>query len=168
MGFFDFFKKKSDYKEEGDFFDQKYCINCAALIPKGENICHLCHHNQDYPIIKRQLDIATAVNSALYVFYDPNTHKSLSEGGNKFITEFSAKNKYLPVIINELFFMELSLLYILFLSYFDEHPKNKDIIVAYQSGIDKLLLDLFEKENLEEIMAFFYTRVKQFYKGFVS
>jgi RNA polymerase subunit RPABC4/transcription elongation factor Spt4 len=166
MGFFDLFRKKYSQKVEGYFIDKKRCINCGALISNDEKICKFCHHNQENSVTIKQLDILTAVNYALY--YDAKLHNSLSERAKEFITEFSAKNKYLPIIINELFFMQLSLLYILFLSHFEKHRKYKAIVDEYQSRIEKLLSDLFEHDNLGDIVAFFYTRVEQFSKAYAS
>jgi hypothetical protein len=143
---------------------KKNCINCGLLISKDERICNLCHHDQDEPVTKKYLDILLAVNSAFYILYDPERHQILKNIAN----DLSLDNNHINAVYKQLVFVDLSLLYNLFLFRFDNHPKFDDIVITLQDAVENLLTVLFKEGNIEDIAAFFYLRAVQIKKAFTS
>ena len=162
MGFFDYIRKLFDRKVEEPFPDINICINCMAKISKSDRICKFCHHDQDKPVKKRQVDILTAVDSAISI--GPTACKHFEEVAGNLTKDIKYKGK----VYTELSLIYLSLNYVLFLDQYINHQKYKDIVLALQEGIDNLFLTLFDKTDYEFMITYFYSRVNQIQKAFSS
>jgi len=123
---------------------------------------------QKIPVFKNQRDIITAFESALRLYYDEDYKFAFSKLVENFIKDYSegyVDESASRLIYHEIFILDISMIYIYFLKYCQEHPAVEEITEAVNYRVETLFDDMSCPLDFKNI---FYARRIQYSQAFNS